>query len=48
MRLIDDLWFAARLKTIRLCMRLSKRMVIAGADLGAWAAKQLRALEKDM
>jgi hypothetical protein len=47
MRLITGFWLAARLKFIRLCFWLSKRMVTMGADLGAWAAQRLRAMEKD-
>lgn len=47
MRLIAGLSLAMRLKFIRLCFWLSKRMVTAGAELGTWAAQRLRAMEKD-
>ncbi|MET4425861.1 hypothetical protein [Bradyrhizobium sp. RT3a] len=47
MRLIAGLSLAVRLKFIRLCFWLSKRMVTHGADLGAWAAQRLRAMERD-
>ena len=46
--MIAGLRLAARLTVIRLCFWFSKRMVTVGAELGAWAAVKLRAMEKDL
>ena len=48
MRLIAGLRLDARLKVIRLCFWLSKRLVTVGAAIGLWANQRLRAMEKDL